>query len=172
MSRWSMLACCLALGSSSCGDPVRDDAIAALGGEAPGVRHGPLHRPGQPCTLCHDGRTAGAFSLAGTVFRTADSRTPLVGATVQITDATSAKRLIATNAAGNFFVTPDDWSPTFPLWVTLEYRGDCLDMKTQVFRDTACASCHSDPASSQSVGHVYFEGSHADGGIAFRPGCR
>lgn len=167
-----VLASSLALLVSACGDPVRDDAISALGGEVPGVGHGPLHRPGQPCTLCHDGRKAHEFSLAGTVFVTADSRAPLVGAGVRITDASGATRAFGTNAAGNFYVTPSQWSPAFPLWLTLEYRGDCLDQKTQDFRDGSCASCHSDPASNQSEGHVYFEGPHADGGLAFRPGCR
>src|ERR1700683_3328645 len=36
-------------------NPVLDDAIADLGPEKPGVHPGPLHRPGQPCLLCHDG---------------------------------------------------------------------------------------------------------------------
>lgn len=44
-------------------DPVRSDAVAALGGEAPGVPHGPTHRPGQPCLLGHSN-----FAVAGTVF--------------------------------------------------------------------------------------------------------
>ena len=36
-------------------DPVQSEAVADLGGEAPGVAPGPLHRPGQPCLVCHDG---------------------------------------------------------------------------------------------------------------------
>jgi hypothetical protein len=172
MARSLLLACWLAVLSPACGDPVRDDAVAALGGEAPGVGHGPLHRPGQPCTVCHDGGRAQAFSLAGTMFQSADSRAPLVGALVQVTDAAGAKRSLGTNAVGSFYVSPGEWSPTFPLRITLQYRGDCLDMRTQDFRDSSCASCHSDPASNQSVGHVYFEGPHVDGGLSFRPRCR
>jgi hypothetical protein len=164
--------CSLVVLATACGDPVRDDIISGLGGEVPGVRHGPLHRPGQPCTLCHDGGRAHEFSLAGTVFQSTDSRAPLRGAAVRITDATGTTQAIETNAAGNFYVSSDDWSPAFPLWITVEYRGDCLDMKTQDFRDRSCASCHSDPASNEAEGHVYFEGPHVDGGLAFRPGCR
>ncbi|HEX7670340.1 MAG TPA: carboxypeptidase-like regulatory domain-containing protein [Polyangiaceae bacterium] len=174
MTLLQLLPCFLAVAvfGTACGDPVRDDAVAALGGEAPGVRHGPLHRPGQPCTLCHDGGRAGAFSIAGTVFRSADTTAPLVGAQVRLTDATGATRSFSTNAAGSFYAASGDYSPAYPLWVTIAFGGDCLDMKTQDFRDASCASCHADPPSNQSMGHVYFEGPRADGGLAFRPGCR
>src|SRR5450432_160855 len=45
----TVLVCALV----GCGDPVHDTAVSALGPEAPGVPKGPLHRPGQPCVLCH-----------------------------------------------------------------------------------------------------------------------
>ena len=56
-------------------DPVHDDAVSALGGETPGIPRGPLHRPGQPCLVCHDGASGdpAAFSMAGTVFLDANS---------------------------------------------------------------------------------------------------
>ena len=54
----------------ACGDPTHDRAVEVLGGEAPGVPEGPLHRPGQPCVTCHgdSGPASGEFSLAGTVY--------------------------------------------------------------------------------------------------------
>ena len=52
--------------------------------EAPGVRRGPLHRPGQPCLLCHDGALGDPqrFTVAGTVFQTPGAGCRLGGATV------------------------------------------------------------------------------------------
>src|SRR5207249_3431097 len=51
-ARWTWLLAALG-GAIACGDPVHDDAVAALGPEAPGVRPGPTPRPGQPGLTCH-----------------------------------------------------------------------------------------------------------------------
>ena len=58
-------------GVLSCYDPVHDQEVAALGGEAPGVSPGPTHRPGQPCNVCHGGVGPAnlRFSVAGTVYQ-------------------------------------------------------------------------------------------------------
>jgi len=145
-------------------DPVHDDAIAALGPEASGVRRGPLHRPGQPCLLCHDGATGDPqrFSVAGTIFESAGSLVPVVGATVVVTDATgSTKTLPATNAAGNFYVTPSQYDPTFPVQVMVHGpSGQVVTMQTliegngTVLPNGACASCHFDPSGPSTPGHV------------------
>src|SRR5437762_1056198 len=86
-----------AVGAASCGDPVRDDGIASLGPEQPGVRRGPTHRPGQPCLLCHDDGEATAFSVAGTVFADANSTAPVGGVAVYLIDATAAVFTVSTN---------------------------------------------------------------------------
>jgi hypothetical protein len=59
----------LGLAAVGCDDPVHDDAVTALGGEDPNVPIGALHRPGQPCLVCHGGSgpAALAFSVGGTV---------------------------------------------------------------------------------------------------------
>jgi hypothetical protein len=150
---------------ASC-DPVRSDAIASLGGEAPGVRRGPLHRPGQPCLLCHDG-SAGApegFSVAGTVFVEPGQASPVSGAVVHLADSTGSTLDTLTNAAGNFYVLPRDWTPTYPMSVTVTPREQpTVSMQTLVNRDGSCAGCHSDPAGSGSPGHVCIL--LADGGV-------
>src|ERR1017187_10948970 len=86
-------------------DPVRNDAIASLGPEAPGVRRGPLHRPGQPCLLCHDGAIGDPqrFTVAGTVYETLGNQAPSVLASVVLTDANGSSVHLQTNAAGNFY---------------------------------------------------------------------
>ena len=139
-------------------NPVNSDAIAALGGENPNVRRGPLHRPGQPCLLCHDGQLGNppAFSIAGTVFEFPGAVVGADLASVVLTDADGGVQQTLTNAAGNFYLTPSDWSPTFPLTkVTVTgANGVTATMQSEVGRDGACASCHVDPPSSFSPGHV------------------
>lgn len=143
-------------------DPVHDEAVRDLGGEAPGVPTGPEHRPGQPCLVCHDGSTATpAFSVAGTVYGALDSPAPLAGVGVTLADATGAIRTASTNAAGNFFLASSDWQPTFPLRVVVDYGGITAPMSTIVGRDGSCAGCHADPPSRISAGRVYVVASAA-----------
>lgn len=145
-------------------NPVQDDAVSALGGETPGVRRGPLHRPGQPCILCHDGALGDPqrFTVAGTVFQTSGSRTPAEGATVTLTDANGTVIQVATNAAGNFYLTPTQYNPATPMQVVVtESGGTSVKMQTLIAGNLAeepnngsCASCHSDPVGPKSPGHV------------------
>ncbi len=165
---WVVLLSAVAV--ASC-DPVIDDEIAALGPEAPGVPRGPLHRPGQPCLLCHDGALGDPqrFTIAGTVFQTTGSRDAAVGVTVNVVDANGASYALSTNAAGNFYVTPDQYDPTFPLAFDLTFDGLRVQMQTlvggngTVEANGACASCHYDPAGPSSPGHVALE--TGDGGV-------
>jgi hypothetical protein len=143
---------------ASC-NPVLDDEIAALGPETPGVRPGPLHRPGQPCLLCHDGEIGDpvAFSVAGTVFQAPGplpSREPAVGANVYLTDATGSHQDPATNAAGNFYIQASDWSPVFPLQVVVKPATGPDVFMLSLVEGGSCASCHVDPAGKDSPGRV------------------
>ena len=145
-------------------DPVHDDAVSALGGEAPGVRKGPLHRPGQPCILCHDGAIGDPqrFTVAGTVFQTSGSKAAAVGATVTVTDANGSAIQVQTNAAGNFYLTPHQYDPVVPMQVVVtDSSGVSTKMQTVVAGNLAvepnngsCASCHFDPPGPTSPGHV------------------
>jgi hypothetical protein len=144
-------------------DPVHDDAVAALGPEAPGVRRGPLHRPGQPCLLCHDGALGDPqrFTVAGTVFQTSGALVGTNGASVIIVDANGSRAELGTNAAGNFYATPGQYDPTFPLQVSVRAPdGEIVKMQTlvggngTVEPNGSCASCHFDPAGPSSPGHV------------------
>ena len=85
-----IVAAALAAAAAGCKDPVHDDAVSALPPEDPSVPPGPLHRPGQPCLVCHDGGGPGSlvFGTAGTIFQDQTDLTPLVAATVQLSDAT------------------------------------------------------------------------------------
>jgi hypothetical protein len=146
-------------------DPVRSDAIDALGGEVPGVRQGPLHRPGQPCVLCHDGSVGApeGFSVAGTVFLAPGDRTPVTGALVVLVDSTGSSFDVLTNAAGNFYVLPRQWTPRYPMTVSVTPRErKALVMQTLIHTDGSCAGCHADPPGPSSPGAVWIQ--LADGG--------
>jgi hypothetical protein len=138
-------------------DPVQDRAIAALGGEVAGVDTGPLHRPGQPCLLCHDGALGDPpeFSVAGTVFVDRIDKKAARGATVTLKAADGTSRTFKTNEAGNFYVTPQSWRPAYPLEVSVDYQSQSVSMISKIGRDGSCAGCHVDPASASSAGHVY-----------------
>lgn len=148
----------VALCLGACSDPVVEDAREALGPETPGVPEGPLHRPGQPCLLCHDGSGPGELemSVAGTVYKYPDGAEPLSGAYVDLIDSKGRKFSAATNCAGNFFVQPADFEPEYPLWTTLRFGGAVVDMSTPIFRDGSCARCHTQPTGPESAGQVYF----------------
>ncbi len=137
---------------------MRDTQIAELGAEDDGVPVGPLHRPGQPCVLCHSaGGGAGAFSVAGTIYRDQRRATkvPVDRAEVLLLDAEGRTHRAPTNCAGNFFVRAADWRPTYPMWVTVRYGDEAIEMESPVHHDGSCAVCHTDPAGLASAGHIY-----------------
>jgi hypothetical protein len=150
-----LFALLAALLAAAC-DPVHASAVSALGGEAPGVRTGPLHRPGQPCLLCHDGALGDppAFSVAGTVFQRPGDKTPVDGATVTLTDVDGSTYTAQTNAAGNFYVTPSQWTPHYPMIARIAASGLNVPMNTLIGTQGACNGCHVDPAGPTSPGHI------------------
>jgi hypothetical protein len=154
-----LLAAVGLLAAAGCNDPVLDAQIAALPGEVPGIRTGPTHRAGQPCTDCHSayGGRSPEFSLAGTVFQKPTNKVAVGGLIVHVVDANGATQDLTSNCAGNFYVTTTQWSPTWPLFVTLEdpQAGTSLRMLGKIGRDSSCASCHVDPSGENSPGHVW-----------------
>jgi hypothetical protein len=132
----------------SCTDPVRSQRIAALGGEDPAVPTGPLHRPGQPCVLCHSAggpASSAPFAIGGTIFETdSPDSNGATGVQVLFIDAASSQRRYDTNEAGNFFVPESDWSDlTFPFKVgLLSMGGKQVAMNSTVNREGSCNFCH------------------------------
>jgi hypothetical protein len=156
-------ALCLLLALAAC-DPVHDDAVAALGGEQ-GGHPGPTHRPGQPCLLCHDGALGDPqeFSVAGTVFLHLESETPAQGATVELHDANDKTFDLVTNRGGNFYISPDQYRPAYPVDVKVRFQGETVTMHSLIGRDGSCAGCHVDPPGPDSPGRVYVQ--LEDGGV-------
>ena len=155
-SRASPSAALLIATLLACADPVLDQAIDALGPEAPGVPPGPLHRPGQPCVLCHgEAGDAPPFLLAGTVYVDAHSLTPIDDVRVDFIDSSGSAFSTTTNCAGNFFVRPQEYPAASPLWVSMRRDEVLREMETPIYRDGSCAGCHDDPVGSASAGHVF-----------------
>jgi hypothetical protein len=138
-------------------DPVHDHAVADLGPEAPDVGRGPLHRPNQPCLVCHGGSgpAKSIFSAAGTVYQLPTDLTPLEGASVHLLDVLGRPYVATTNAAGNFYVEKGAWDPTYPIHVTVSMADVTTEMSTNIGQDGSCASCHVDPVTRISAGHVF-----------------
>jgi hypothetical protein len=155
--RASGIAALASLAISACADPTQDRAVAALGGEVPGVPKGALHRPGQPCVTCHGDSGPGSpeFSVGGTVYALFRENTPAAGAVVRIEDITGRTYSVPTNAAGNFYVPLSAWAPTYPIQMKVTLGTVTKQMLTHVGRAGSCADCHLDPPSQTSPGHVY-----------------
>lgn len=156
--------------STSCSDPVTDKRKTALGGEQAGVPQGPLHRPGQPCTVCHDGSDQRAFIVAGTVYASIAAAQPVQGARVTMTDANGDAYVSETNCAGNFFVRSESWKPRFPLTMLVSYGTQQIKMEGPVQREASCASCHTPETSNSSPGPVYLWSDTVPPGVA--GGCQ
>jgi hypothetical protein len=159
---WALVGCFV--------DPVHDQEVAALGPEPAGGSPGPLHRPGQPCLVCHGGLGPAhqTFSVAGTVYAIQGETVPLDTAIVDLTDSEDAGIGIETNAAGNFYVTRSIYDPYWPMHAKVSLGSSQSTMLTHVGRNGSCAGCHIEPAGPSSPGSVYLyfdQASVPDGGI-------
>lgn len=153
--RW--LAIGVAVLACSCGEPVRERAIEALGPEDDAVAPGPLHRPGQRCVLCHDGEDADvpAFSIAGTVYVDADLQLPAANVEIDLLDAEERRITVTSNCAGNFYAERERFAPTFPVWTALRHEDYRIAMVSPIGRDGSCATCHIAQATRQGTDVVY-----------------
>jgi hypothetical protein len=148
----------LAAVAASCGDPVVDDRAEALGPEDPKVPAGPSHRPGQPCLACHDGtQDIRPFSVGGTIYMVEGGGEVAPGVEIELIDAFGATHRVVTNCAGNFYVEPADYDPTYPVWVALEFDGDRVEMQSPIGRDGSCATCHGAEPNRRSAGPVFVD---------------
>ncbi len=155
-----------ALVLAGCVDETHELQVQALGGETSGVPRGPLHRPGQPCLVCHggEGPASSTFLMAGTVYAVQDEPAPAVGASVQIEDINGSFYTLSTNAAGNFFIRPSDWSLTYPAQAQVTLGSSIQLMGTHINRDGSCADCHALTPSPTSPGRVFAALAPAEGG--------
>jgi hypothetical protein len=160
VGRWA-LAVGLAAGVAlaACIDETHDAQVQALGGEAPGVPNGPLHRAGQPCLVCHGeaGPASARFVMAGTVYAVQGQSAPAQGVVVLIEDVNGSSYAATTNEVGNFYITTDEWSPTLPAQVQVSKGTSIEQMLTHIGRDGSCADCHTQTPGPTSPGPVYLD---------------
>jgi len=167
----------LCMGFSAClATSPESAAEEALGGEILGLHHGPLHRPGQPCLVCHGENSSwgqNTFELAGTVFERAADRRGVGGVDVVLADVNGSEYIAKTNSTGNFFITVDSGVRTprkgrngelvipqglsFPLHVTIRNGSNEQKMQSLVWRNSSCADCHRGPANDLSNGPIYMQ---------------
>jgi hypothetical protein len=162
-------------------DPVHNDAVAALGPEAPGVAPGPNHRPGQPCVTCHGGSGPASrqFSIGGTAYLTQvtpypdggspPASPPAAGATVSLTDSKNSKFSTMTTESGNFFVYLTDWAPVAPIGgvttdggvpdqshaIQIAQGTNLVVMYSHIGRDGSCSDCHFYPPGPLTPGPIW-----------------
>jgi hypothetical protein len=141
----------------ACVDETHSLQVEALGSDATGAPNGPLHRPGQPCLVCHGeaGPASTEFVIAGTVTESQGKTGPANGAQVQIEDVTGSTYTATTNEVGNFYITPGQWSPTMPLQVQVSQGKDDQSMLTHIGRAGSCAECHTPTPGPTSPGPIY-----------------
>lgn len=139
-------------------DPTHERAVEELGPEDPSVKPSELHRPGQPCSVCHGGigPAKSTFLLAGTIYATPDGGQALPGANVRFIDWVGAQGSSTTNCAGNFFVRADQADKfKWPMWMRVEQNGTVADMRSAVFREGSCNTCHKATATARNTLPVY-----------------
>ncbi len=135
----------------------------------------PLHRPGQPCLVCHSREHNPGeeiFAVAGTVYRRASDTTGLGGVDVTVIDALGQEVTVRTNSAGNFYVRDGrsnfDEGPErgegrigsrleFPLVVELTYEDTTQMMRSVIWREGSCAACHGNDEGTDSTGRIFVE---------------
>jgi len=126
-------------------DPIPQEVIDDLPAEEGSPSD--LHRPGQPCLVCHSsyGGATPELAIGGTIFKQ-DAMGALVaapGVKVLINDSAGDSRIACTNAAGNFFIEKDKWEAiTYPLRANAGPRR----MGSIIGREGSCAACHKLPS--------------------------
>jgi hypothetical protein len=95
--------------------------------------------------------------MAGTVYAGGNTLAPEVGATVTLQSADGTNATATTNAAGNFFLTPDTYMPKYPVHVISITQGNSsVTMHSHIGGNGSCAGCHFNPPGPASPGQVYF----------------
>ncbi|TMQ02269.1 MAG: hypothetical protein E6J91_52845 [Deltaproteobacteria bacterium] len=84
------------------------------------------HHPGEDCQgSCHNH----GFTLGGTIFASANSTAPLVGATITVVDATGRTIDLVSQRNGNFYTSQ---TISFPVSVTASQCPNVAPMATRV----------------------------------------
>ena len=163
------MACAVSLGS--CADPVHDTLVNSLGGEIGGVPQGEYHRAGQPCGACHGelGPAKTIFTMSGTIYYGPTKAIGVDNVAITMVDALDTSFTAYTNCVGNFFVTGDQWTPSFPVLVKIAKNADGATMQSHIGRETSCSNCHKDPPYYDSQGHIHLVNQQVESANQYTP---
>jgi hypothetical protein len=96
------------------------------------------HYEGMACLTCHNGATAPAFTLGGTVYADPEGTTELDGLNVSLIDAAGARVDLVSGLNGNFYSTD---AITFPVTAYVSACPDVVPMPILLTLGD-CNSCH------------------------------
>lgn len=98
------------------------------------------HRPGEACLGCHNGNGAPRFTVAGTVYASAQGGAAVPGATIVVTDAGGVVTRLVTASNGNFY---SNRTFAFPVQVSASKCPDTRPMIGAVASTGGdCNTCH------------------------------
>lgn len=144
----------------------------ALGPDPSGQRNGPLHRAGFPCTRCHGDawwQESPSFVLAGTIYAKSTDNHGLNNAEVIVRDAAGRELTARTNQSGNFFFVEEGSAEgqggegrfqvpsglTFPLRVSVRAGDQEQTMRSLIWRESSCATCHRGEPGADNNGPIF-----------------
>lgn len=165
-----------AVAAAACSDPILSNLVDESGDEQDGIPRGEYHRPGQECTLCHqEGGKASSkpFTVAGTIFASANRDVGVDSVEVRLTDSDGTKFIARTNCVGNFFVTQAEWNPKFPILVAINKNGAQQNMSSPIGRNSGCGGCHKLTVQDRlsQLPHIYLYGTDEPGFPDGDPTC-
>jgi hypothetical protein len=123
-----------------------------------GNNESPLMHPGLECISCHSRSDAPQFAIAGTIYPTGHeyddcNGSAAVGAVVHVSDNAGVTRSFTANSAGNFYGSPSNGWPTFPIRAWVTFQGRTRTMSSAV-PSGDCNSCHTLNGASGAPGRV------------------
>lgn len=122
-----------------------------------GNHESPLMHPGGTCIQCHaDSREGPSYVVAGTVYTLLDEPVDcngLQGVEVEIMDSEGSVWTATTNDAGNFFLSPRQADPVFPITAVVR-DGDVEREMVTPQESGECNACHTDEGANGAMGRI------------------
>jgi hypothetical protein len=137
------------------GDPYNTPVTCTSGNYYSGGRGGggsQMH-PGEACIACHTNNEGPRFTIAGTLYATAQEPKDCLGesgASVVVTDSTGSATTLTTNGSGNF-VTQAKISSPYTVKVLANGKERAMTMSPP---SGDCNSCHGRPPTNGAPGRV------------------
>jgi len=139
--------------ASDAGDPYNTPVVCTSGTQSGGGEGSSTMRPGEACIACHSQGEGPRFTIAGTVYPTAQEPNGCngaSGASVIINDAKGVTTTLTTNSAGNFssratFATP------YTVKVVANGKERVMSLPPP---SGDCNSCHARPPTNGAPGRI------------------